>query len=146
MTLEKKIITQLNIILINLKTVLDYVPSNNNIILYRNQKDYLINNITNTIKIIDNYIDSIKNKYNLQQVLSYPIKNTYSLEQNIINIELIELMYKFILNSVDIIPIDIIKLSQLLNLYLKKIDVFIKYPSSWIGSEQAVWNPYLYLI
>jgi len=141
MTLKKKIITQLNIILINLKTVLDYVPSNNNIILYRNQKDYLINNITNTIKIIDNYIDSIKNKYNLQQVLSYPIKNTYSLEQNIINIELIELMYKFILNSVDIIPIDIIKLSQLLDLYLKKIDVFIKYPSSWVGSEPAIWKP-----
>ena len=142
MTLKKNtIITRLNIILINLKTVLDYVPSNNNIILYRNQKDYLINNITNTIKIIDKYIDSIKNKYNLQKVLSYPIKYTNSLEQIIINIELIEIMYKFILNNVDINSSDIIKLSQLLDIYLKKIDIFIKYPSSWIGSKSAVWIP-----
>lgn len=142
MTLKKnRIITRLNIILINLKTVLDYVPSNNNIILYRNQKDYLINNITNTIKIIDKYIDSIKNKYNLQKILSYPIKYTNSLEQIIINIELIEIMYKFILNNVDINSSDIIKLSQLLDIYLKKIDIFIKHPSSWIGSEPAIWKP-----
>ena len=92
---KNKIITQLNIILINLKTVLAYVPSNNNIILYTNQKDYLIDNITNTIKIIDNYIDKLKNKYNLQKVLSYPIKHIYSLEQTIINIELIELIASF---------------------------------------------------
>ena len=49
-------------------------------------------------------------------------------------------MYKAILNSIDVSPSDIIKLSQLLEIYFKKIDVFIKYPSSWIGSKPAVWN------
>ena len=126
--------------LLNLKTVLDYLPSNTNKILYTTQKKYLIDNTINTIKIIDNYFGNIKNKYNLQKELIDPINYTESLEQIIINIELIGLMYKAILNSIDIPPIKIIKLSQLLEIYFKKIDVFIKYPSSWIGSKPAIWN------
>ena len=122
--------------LLNLKTVLDYVPSSTNKILYTTQKKYLIDNTINTIKIIDNYFGSIKKKYNLQKELIYPINYTESLEQIIINIELIGLMYKAILNSIDINPSDI--LSQLLEIYFKKIDVFIKYPSNWIRSKPAI--------
>ena len=140
MTIKTKTLTRLNMTLLNLKTVLDYVPSSTNKILYTTQKKYLIDNTINTIKIMDNYFGSIKNKYNLQKELIDPINYTESLEQIIINIELIGLMYKAILNSIDVSPSDIIKLSQLLEIYFKKIDVFIKYPSSWIGSKPAVWN------
>ena len=141
MTIKTKTLTRLNMTLLNLKRVLDYVPSNTNKILYTTQKKYLIDNTINTIKIIDNYFGSIKKKYNLQKELIYPINYTHSLEQIIINMELIGLMYKGVLNVIDINPSEIIKLSQLLDIYFKKIDVFIKYPSNWIGLKQAVWNP-----
>ena len=52
-------------------------------------------------------------------------------------------MYKFILNNVDILPQEIIKLSQLLDLYIKKIAVFVKYPSKGIHIQTAIWLPSL---
>ena len=72
MTIKTKTLTRLNMTLLNLKTVLDYVPSSTNKILYTTQKKYLIDNTINTIKIMDNYFGSIKNKYNLQKELIDP--------------------------------------------------------------------------
>ena len=42
MTIKTKTLTRLNMTLLNLKTVLDYVPSSTNKILYTTQKKYLI--------------------------------------------------------------------------------------------------------
>ena len=134
--------TKMNIIidttLLKLKAISEFKPTPDKHTLYNNQINYIVEHLSNTILLINKYTTKLKDTYKLNKILDYPIKITHSLEQHIINIQLIQLTYNYILNS-EIEPIDIIKYVQILTLYFNKIATYINYPSNWVGAERAVW-------
>ena len=135
---KTKLNTTINKTLLKLQAIYEFKPSEDNNSLYINQTKYLVDQLSNTLILIDKYTNNLKDTYKLNKVLDYPIKSGNSLEQHIINIQLIQLIYNYVLDST-IEPDDILKYAELLKLYFNKIDTYIKYPSNWIGSSPAVW-------
>ena len=102
---------------------------------------YEENEVANTIKIINNYIDKIKVNYDLNDDNLYKIMYRNNIDENILDLENILNLNSLIFdNQILIESSDMLNYIKMMTIYLNKIKTYIKYPSNWIGSSNAIWN------
>ena len=124
-----------------LKKIKTYNPNDKQKVLYINQKKYVENEVANTIKIINNYIDKIKVNYDLNDDNLYKIMSRNNIDENILDLENILNLNSLIFdNQILIESSDMLNYIKMMTIYLNKIKTYIKYPSNWIGSSNAIWN------